>query len=156
MVILVAVHRNRRVSIQNNEVRMSAFSDDRAPDGKPVSGLVSDALQQFSRLMRSEFALARAELMDKTQIAARGVSMIVAGGLLTIPSIVLLLIALATLMMELGMRASLAFLLSGILGMATAGVMAWSGLKHFKGNALVPRRTIGQLQQDAATAKEHF
>jgi hypothetical protein len=48
---------------------MSMFSDDRASDSKPISGLVSDALQQFSRLMRSEFALAKAELLDKGQTA---------------------------------------------------------------------------------------
>lgn len=132
------------------------FSDDRAADSKPISGLVSDALQQFSRLMRSEFELAKAELVDKGQTAARGAAMLAGGGLLAIPSIALLLMALAALMMELGMRASLACLLSGILGLAIAGGVAWSGLKHLKGNALVPRRTIGQLQQDAATAKEHF
>lgn len=132
------------------------FSDDRAGDSKPISGLVSDALQQFSRLMRNEFALAKAELMDKGQTAARGAAMLAGGGLLAIPSVALLLMALAALMMEFGMRASLACLLSGILGLVIAGVVAWSGLKHLKGNALVPRRTIGQLQQDAATAKEHF
>ncbi len=135
---------------------MSTIPNDGASDNKPFSGLFSDALQQFSRLIRSEFALARAELLDKSQIAGRGAAMIAGGGLLAIPSIALLLMALAALMMELGMRASLACLLSGFLGLAIAGIVAWSGIQRLKGNALVPRRIIGQLQQDAATAREHF
>ena len=43
---------------------------DRALDSKPVSELISDALQQFSRLVRSEVALARAEMTDKAEGAA--------------------------------------------------------------------------------------
>jgi Putative Actinobacterial Holin-X, holin superfamily III len=135
---------------------MPTFSDDGLADSKPISGLFSDALQQFSRLMRNEFALARAELVDKGKTAARGGAMIAGGGVLAVPGLALLLMALAAFMIELGMRASLACLLSGILGLVIAGLVAWSGVKQLQGNALVPRRTIGQLQQDAATAKELF
>lgn len=134
---------------------MSVLPDEHA-DNKPVSGLVSEALQQFSRLLRSELALARAEMLDKGQTAARGAAMLAGGGLLVIPGVALLLMALAALLMEFGMRASLACLLSGILGLVIAAAIAWSGLKQLKGNTLVPRRTLGQLRQDAATAKEHL
>lgn len=82
--------------------------------------------------------------------------MVAGGGVLAVPSVTLLLMALAALLVELGMRASLACLVSGGLGLVIAGVVAWSGMKHLNGNALTPRRTLEQLQLDAATAKEHF
>lgn len=135
---------------------MSTLPDDRTLEGKPVSSLVSDALQQFSRLIRNEFALAKAELLDKGQVAARGAAMVVGGGLLALPSLVILMMALAAFFIELGMLASLAYLLTAIIGLVIAGAVAWSGLNRLKGDALVPRRTLGQLQQDAATAKEHL
>ena len=135
---------------------MSVLPDNRGLEDKPVSGLVADALHQFSRLIRSEFSLARAELVDKSQVAARGAAMVAGGALLVIPSVALLLIALAALMMEYGMRASLAYLLAGVLGLLIGAAVAWSGMKHLKARALVPRRTLGQLQQDAATAREHM
>lgn len=135
---------------------MTSYSEDRRLDEKPVSGLISDALSQFSRLMRNEFALARAELVDKGQIAARGIAMIAIGAVLAIPSITLLLISLATLMMEMGMRPSVSYLLSGVLALVLGGILAWSGMANLKGNKLVPKRTIGQFQQDVATAKEHI
>jgi len=135
---------------------MSTSPDDRMTEDKPVSGLIADALQQFSRLMRNEFALAKAELVDKGQTVARSAAMIAGGGLLVLPSLVLVLMALAALMTELGMRASLAYLLSGLIGLAIGGALAWSGVNRLKAGSLMPQRTIGQLQRDAATAKEHL
>ena len=51
---------------------------DRPLDSKPVSELISDALQQLSRLVRSEVALARAEVTGKAKQVARGGAMLAA------------------------------------------------------------------------------
>jgi len=93
------------------------MQDRNATDNKPLSGLLGDAFDQFSRLIRSEIALARAELVDKASDVARNSIMIVAGGLLVPPSIGVLLIALAAWLIEAGVRSSVSYLIAGVIGL---------------------------------------
>lgn len=125
-------------------------------DNRTVSSLVSEALQQLSRLFRSEVALARAELAEKAQQAGRSGAMVAAGGLLAIPSLGMLLIALAAWLMEAGMRPSLSYLIAAIVGLVIAGGLVWAGINRLKADNLIPRRTLNQLQRDAVAAKEHI
>ena len=55
---------------------MASAYENRPPDAKPVSELLSDALAQFSRLVRNEVALARAEMTDKASKVVRGGAML--------------------------------------------------------------------------------
>jgi len=125
-------------------------------DDRPTSELFSDMLSQFTRLVRNEIQLARAELAVKAKQVMSGSELLVAAVLFVIPSLVLLLMALASLLMELGMRASLAHLLAGAAGLLIVAVLGWMGAARLKANTLVPNRTLGQLQRDASTAKEHI
>ena len=127
-----------------------------ASDNKPVSELIADALHQFSRLIRSEIHLARAEVSAKAKQAAIGGGLLGAAALFLIPSIILLLLSIASLFMELGMRASLACLLAGLIGLAIVAALAWAGIDRLKAEKLIPRRTLGQFQRDAVAAKEHI
>ena len=131
-------------------------SGDPAYDRKTVSSLVSDALQQFSRLMRSEVALARAEVSEKAKQAMRGGAMLGAAAALALPSLFVLMLALAALMIELGLAASLSCLITAVIGFAIAAVLARMGMNRLKADMLVPNRTINQLYRDAATLKEHL
>jgi hypothetical protein len=135
---------------------MTFHSEEQSADSKPVSSLVSEALQQFSRLIRSEMALARAELAQKAQQAGMGGAMVAVGGLIAIPSVGVLLIAIAALLMEVGLRGSLAYLIAAILGFVVAAIIAVIGINRLKADNLIPRRTLNQLQRDAVTAKEQF
>jgi uncharacterized membrane protein len=134
---------------------MTFHSEEQSADSKPVSSLVSEA-QQFSRLIRSEMALARAELAQKAQQAGMGGAMVAVGGLIAIPSVGVLLIAIAALLMEMGLRGSLAYLIAAILGFVVAAIIAVIGINRLKADNLIPRRTLNQLQRDAVTAKEQF
>lgn len=129
---------------------------DQAFDRKPVSSLVSEALQQLSRLMRSEAALAKAEVSEKARQAMRGGAMLGAAAVLAIPSLFILLMALAALLRELGLAASLSYLITAIVGFAVAAVLARMGLARLKADMLLPNRTLNQLHRDAATLKEHL
>lgn len=131
-------------------------SGDRPADSRPVSELISDALQQFSRLVRNEMALARAEVSDKIKQAIRGGAMLGVAAAVVLPSIFILMLALAALFVELGMAASLAYLLTAVIGFVIAGVLGMIGLNRLKAEALMPNRTINQLHRDAATMKEHM
>jgi hypothetical protein len=48
----------------------------------------------------------------------------------------------------------LALLVSGLIAAAISGGLAWSGLQRIRADELAPKRTIEQLQRDAAAAKE--
>ena len=122
---------------------------------KPVSELIADALRQFSRLIRNEIQLARVEVSTKAKQAMMGMAFLGAAALFVIPAIVMLLLAFAALLGEAGMRASVAYLVAAIAGVAIAALLGWVGLNRLKAETLIPRRTLGQLQRDAVAAKEH-
>ena len=128
----------------------------RPPEMKPVSELVSDALAQFSRLMRNEVALARAEVADKAQELARGGAMLGIAAVVALPALVILMLALAAFLHELGLAWSLSCLITAVVGFVIAGILAMLGMNRLKAEALVPNRTINQLHRDAATMKEHI
>ena len=125
-------------------------------DRKPVSELFSDALQQLSKLMRHEVALAKAELSVNAKQMARGGIMLGGAAVVALPSLFILMMALAAFLMELGLAASLACLITAVVGFVVAGILAKVGLNRLRADLLMPNRTINQLQRDAATVKAHI
>ena len=124
-------------------------------DQRPITALFSDAVGQLSRLLGTELELARAEMSDKANRAMSGAGVLATAALFAVPALVLLLMALAAWLEERGWTPALADLLSGIVGLVIAGVLGAIGLAQLRANSLVPERTLYQLQQDAAAAKEH-
>jgi hypothetical protein len=124
------------------------------PNDKRTTELVSDAVNQFSKLIRNEVAIARAELAAKASEAATGVGLLMGGALLLIPPMVLLLMALAAWLVELGLRASLSNLIAGALGLVVSAVLAWVGMTKLKPEHLKPKRTLNELERDVAAVKE--
>jgi hypothetical protein len=125
-----------------------------ASDNRPVSELVSDAVNQFAKLVRNELELARAELAVKFGKIFTGAGLLGAAALFTIPALVLLLLALGAWLEELGLSSPLAFLVAGIVGLILVAVLAAIGIGRLKAETLIPNRTIDQLQRDVAAAKE--
>jgi uncharacterized membrane protein YqjE len=137
---------------------MSAAYDERRTERaaeRPVSELVSDALQQFSRLIRNEMALARAEMTQKAKSAMQGGMMLGVAVAVALPALFILMMALAALFIELGLAASLSYLITAVIGFIIAGVVAKLGLNQLKADALTPNRTINQLHRDVQTVREH-
>ena len=66
------------------------------------------------------------------------------------------MLALAALLVEMGLAASLSCLITAVVGFAIAGILAKAGLNRLRADLLVPNRTISQIQRDAATLKEHL
>jgi hypothetical protein len=126
------------------------------PDNRAVSVLFTDALDQFSKLIRSEIQLARAEISAKTAQALVGLAFLAGAGVILIPGLVLLLMAFSAFLIELGARPSVGHLIAGLLGSLIAGVLGWAGLTRLRAEKLIPSRTINQLQRDAAAAREHM
>jgi uncharacterized protein YacL len=126
-----------------------------ATDTPPISELFADALKQLAKLMGNELQLARAEIAVKASEAISAVGLVVGAGISLIPALVLLLIALAAWIEELGIRSSIAHLIAGAVGLVIGGILAGIGMNRLKANPLVPKRTLDQLQRDVAAAKEH-
>jgi len=124
-------------------------------DLRSVPELISHALSQVSRLIRDEIQLAKAEISNNLTKAAVGVGMLAGSAVIMIAALVLFLLALAAWLVQLGMSPPIAYLLAGIAGAVIAGGLAWIGLGRLKPENLTPRRTIEQLQRDAAVVKEH-
>jgi hypothetical protein len=123
-------------------------------DQRTITELVSDAVNQFSKLIRNEIAIARAEIAAKAGQAVSGIGLLLGGALLLIPPMVLVLMALAAWLVELGLRASLSNLIAGGVGFAISAVLAWVGMTKLKPENLKPKRTIHELERDVAAVKE--
>jgi hypothetical protein len=123
---------------------------------KSVAELVSEALAQFSSLMRSEAGLLRAEVSDKAKQALRGGTMLGIALVVALPSLAILMLALVAFLVEMGLSASLSCLITAAVGFVIAAVLASAGISRLKADLLVPNRTINQLRRDAATMKEHL
>jgi membrane protein implicated in regulation of membrane protease activity len=124
-------------------------------DLRTVPELISHALSQVSRLIRDEIQLAKAEISNNLTQAAVGVGMLAGGAVMMIAVLVLWLLAMAAWFVQLGLSPPIAYLLAGVAGAVIAGILAWLGMNRLKPENLTPRRTIEQLQRDAAVVKEH-
>jgi Putative Actinobacterial Holin-X, holin superfamily III len=123
-------------------------------DPPTITELVSDAVNQFSKLIRNQVSIARAEMAAKASQAATGMGLLIGGALFLIPPMVLILMALAAWLVEVGLRASLSNLIAGAVGLAISAVLAWVGMTKLKPENLKPKRTIHELERDVAAAKE--
>jgi uncharacterized protein YacL len=124
-------------------------------DTPAISELFADALKQLSKLMRNELQLARAEIAAKASEAISAVGLVIGAGISLIPALVLLLMALADWLEDLGTESSTAHLIAGVAGLVIGGVLAAIGTNRLKANSLVPKRTLEQLNRDVTAAKEH-
>jgi hypothetical protein len=128
-----------------------ALSDDM----HSISRLAGDAFEQLGKLVQNEAQLARAELSEKLTQAGLGAAYLAVAGILAIPVLVVLLIALALwLTTALGWSPALAHLAAAGAGAAIAIVLALVGCSYFKAENLKPKVTIRQVERDIAAAKE--
>lgn len=126
-----------------------------APEDQPtVAELLSDVVNQFTKLIRNEMAIARAELSAKATEAAIGVGFLIGGALLFIPAMVLPLMALAAWLVELGLRASVANLIAGVLGLLISGALAYIGKTKLSLDHLKPKQTMREIERDIAAVKD--
>lgn len=123
-------------------------------DQRTVAELVGDAIDQFSKLIGNEVAIARAEIAAKATQAAMGAGFLAGAALLLIPALVLLLMALAAWLSELGLNDSLSNLIAGVVALVISGVLAYVGKNRLSPENLTPQRTINELQRDVAAVKE--
>jgi nucleoside permease NupC len=124
------------------------------PDPRPTGSLLSDAINQLTRLVRGEVALAKAEVAQNIKSAGLGVALLVGAVVLVFVALNVLVLALVAALGEL-IGAGWAALVVGIVILAVAGLLAMRGLNALKPENLTPSRTVRNVQADAQTIKEN-
>lgn len=125
-----------------------------SPANRSIPDLVSDAFGQLAKLVGNEFDLARAEMADKFDKAARAGALIGVGAIIVIPALTLILFALAALLVQSGFTPAAGYLIVGVGAAVIAAILIWVGMNRMSGDALRPSMTIDQLQRDKIAAKE--
>ena len=124
------------------------------PDPRPTGSLLSDALNQLTRLVRGEVALAKAEVSQNLKNAALGIGLLVGAVVLALVALNVLAAALVAALANL-IGPGWAALVVGILILAAAGLLAMRGLNSLKPENLAPSRTVRNVQADAHAIKEN-
>jgi hypothetical protein len=123
-------------------------------DERSISQLFGDTFAQLAKLVQNEIDLARAELRLKFNLARAGSKLIAAGAVLAIPALVLILLAIASELRQLGLPETLSYLCTGLGAAFIAGLLLWMGDGRFSGDALAPTATLDELRRDGIVAKE--
>jgi hypothetical protein len=123
-------------------------------DERTVSQLFGDSLSELAKLIQNEVDLARAELGEKIAVLGGAIGLIAAGSVLLIPSLVLMLLALASWLIILGLPTPLAYLAAGLGAAIIALLLVWMGFGRLSGGALKPTATMNELDRDKKLAKE--
>jgi hypothetical protein len=122
-------------------------------DLNAIPRLFGDAVEQLGKLVQNEVQLARAEISQKVTQASIGAAYVAGAAILFIPVLVVLLIALALWLTQLGLAPALAYLAAAACGAAVSAVLAMVGMSYLKPENLKPKVTIQQVERDVATAK---
>jgi hypothetical protein len=124
------------------------------PEERSISQLVGDSLAELAKLVQNEIDLARAELSAKVTVTGEAVKLIAAAAVLLIPGVVLILFALASELIQLGLSAPLAYLCCGAGAVIIAGAFAWAGMSRLSASALRPSATLDEMRRDKIMATE--
>ncbi len=123
-------------------------------DFRSIPELFGDAIEQLGKLVQNEVQLARAEISQKAAQAAMGVAYVGAAAILCIPVLVLLLMALALWLIQMGFSPVSAHLLAAAAGALVSVLLGIVGLNRLKPENLTPNVTLRQVKRDVAAAKE--
>jgi hypothetical protein len=123
---------------------------------RSLPDIFADILGQATTLLRKEGQLARAEMAEKISQAAVGLGLIVFGAVLLIPALVILLDAAVAALVRNGILEHWSALIVGGSALTLGLILALVGASRLKARRLMPSRTIEQLQQDAAVAKQQM
>ena len=126
----------------------------RSTEARSLPDLFADLITQLTTLFRKEVQLARAEASEKITEAVTAVGFMIGGAVLLIAALVLLLQAAVDGLVHVGLDRAWAALIVGGVVLLIGIILVWLGSNRLKAENLAPRKTVEQLQRDAAMAKE--
>ena len=123
---------------------------------RPITDIFRDLLAQLTSLVRTEGELARAEMSEKVDQAARGLALMMGGAVLLIPALVVLLGAAVAAIMDTGLEPYWAALIVGGVTLAIGVILVVVGKSSIKFSNLAPTKTVHQLRRDASVARQQM
>lgn len=120
---------------------------------RSLGTVLSDLLTEVTALFRTEIRLARAEMSDKVSQMGTGIGLAVAGGLLLFAGFLALLVTAVGGLMKAGLPLWLSALIVGGVTLIIGAIALWLGLSRLKAGELAPKRTVHQLERDAAVVR---
>jgi Flp pilus assembly protein TadB len=122
-------------------------------ENRSFSALVTDFARDISRLVRSEFALARAEIVESLERVNQSGMLMMVGGLIAFSALLTLVQALVVLLAKF-MAPWLASVVVGVALAIVSFVMLEYGRKLMHPANLMPRRAAGQAEAGSEMVKD--
>jgi hypothetical protein len=123
---------------------MSTTKDDRT-----LGEMFADLSRETRMLVQQEIQLAKTELSEKASKVAKNSGLVAAGGSLAYGGVLTIIAAIVLALIEAGMSAWSAALLTGIAVAAIGYLLIRSALSGFRARNLAPQQTIETLKEDA-------
>lgn len=120
---------------------------------RTLGQLVASASQDISTLVRSEIALAKAEVSGQVKKAGVGGGLLAAAGVVVFYSVYFIFTTIAEGIEALGLPRWLSFLIVTVLMLLIAGVLALLGIRKMKTVKPKPEKTIAEAQTTVAALK---
>jgi hypothetical protein len=120
---------------------------------RTLGQLVADATNDISSIVRSEVALAKAEMSADAKKAGLGAGMFAAAGLFAFLALILLLIAAAYGLVALGLAPWLAFLIVAAVLLLTGVILVLIGKNNMDNLKGKPERAIKNAQDTIAVIR---
>jgi hypothetical protein len=120
---------------------------------RSIPDVLGDVFRNAALLVRKEGELARAELGEKLEEGAIGISLIAGAVVLMIPALIFLLGSAVYALVEAGWAASSAALLIGVAAMVVGLLLFLFGWQRLRAQELLPKRTIRQFQQMSSVGR---
>ncbi len=130
---------------------MTSQNDDAVE--RTIGKLVADATHDISSIMRSEVALAKAEIRADAQKAGLGAGMFAAAGTLAFLALILLLISAAYGLVAAGLAPWLAFLIVSAVLLVVGAILVLVGKRSIDGVKGKPERAIKSTQDTIAAVR---
>jgi predicted transcriptional regulator len=130
---------------------MTSQNDDAVE--RTIGQLVADATHDISSIMRSEVALAKAEIRADAQKAGLGAGMFAAAGTLAFLALILLLISAAYGLVAAGLAPWLAFLIVAAVLLVVGAILVLVGKRSIDGVKGKPERAIKSTQDTIAAVR---
>jgi hypothetical protein len=111
------------------------------PSERTIGQLIADVSHDLSAILRSEVALAKAEIQEDVKAVGTGAAMFVVAGVVAFLALILLLIAAAFGLVAAGLAPWLAFLIVALVLLLITAIVALIGRSQLR-KAGPPERTI--------------
>ncbi|WP_299740894.1 phage holin family protein [uncultured Roseobacter sp.] len=121
-----------------------------------ASSLLTDAMSNFSGLVRNEVDLARAEISENATKAGVAIGLIAGAAIIALVALNVLAAALVAALTEVGLDTGWSALIVGAALSIIAFVLINKGVNDLKLSSLAPTRTVKNVQRDAAAVKEAY